>query len=245
MALLVVASVTYGAYRKPWAFAGHWRTDAVHAHNLVASSTFSAKSIEKTGIAQPQRMVPPGYPAVLAGLAMLDAEVAQGLACYAQKAGCALPAPFNTVVLVQIAVAVATLALVYLLALDLTASPPAGAVTVLLYMGLGRAGEYARFLEPDVVRNCLLIAGFYGFAVGYRTAKFLPMACAGILLGLATLNYPYYAFLILLLPALVVWGKLQLSPDVPLRAELVRAALFALSAAVVVLPWSVRNAARA
>ena len=239
--LLLIGIMSTGAYRKPWRFENHWRSDLLFAHQLLTTAK-AGKQAQPAGSA-PQRQVPPGYPAVLAGFAVLDPRVATGLACYGlQGENCTMAAPFGIIVGAQIAAGVATLVFVFLLAIELTGSRMIGILTVTMFILMGRLGEHARFLEQDNFHQLLMFAGFLAAATGYRKHPIALSACAGVLIGAAALFHPYYVYLLMLVPlAMAAWVHARGADPGTARTLVVGQIAFAVCGLLVVMPWAVRN----
>lgn len=169
--------------------------------------------------------------------------MADGLECYGLHGDtCTTPSPFDAVIVVQFAAGVGILALVYLLAVELTGQWLIGAMTIIMYVLLGRIGEYARYIQPENVKHLLLFAGLYIATIGYRTNSIALFACAGAFLGAAALFHPYYVYLLVLVPGVMTLMFRPKGADRPTDQSFVAAQLaFAILGILVVLPWLVRN----
>lgn len=226
-----------------WAFEDARQADMLYARTLLDHSTFSGEAFSSAP--QPGRARPPGYPAVLAVIAALDARVAAGLTCYGRAGrNCTAANPFGTVTLLLVLAGAAVLYLVHLLALEITGTRWVSYPAVVLFVILARLGEYARQIRPDNLQNLALFAGLLLVAVAARRKSATLSLAAGASFGVAGLFHPPFlyflplaALTVLLLPS-TGWVEPVSRPSLRLGGG----ALLA-GAALVAAPWALRNAA--
>jgi len=241
--LIITIAVLSGAYRKPITLPDHCPLAFRTAHNLVVHGTFSA-AMTAPGV-QPAsgRPMPPGYPYLIAALAMADPRLAQGIDCEAYAETRARPnAYFQPLRLLQAAAGIGILVLVYCLALELTGARGIACACVVVYVVGAKLGEFARVIEPENFRNLAMFLGLYVLTVGYRKGQSALFGAAGVSLGLAALFYPSPAVLVLAL-ALALSAVAWMSPGtVAQRWRGLRyPTAFLLGALLVTAPWTARS----
>ena len=226
-----------------WAFHEGSKADLTTAHNLLTSSIFSRQNPRGKNTVKPDRAQPPGYPAVLAAIAAMDAKVATGLACYGLRGGeCQLGYPFLSVSIVQTAAGVGILILIYYLTLELTGSWLIGYATVVIFVVLARLGEFARHLRPDNFQNLAIFAGLLLMALAVRRRSVVNALLAGLCFGIAALFHPPFAYFSLTAPFILILITFLTVRDTETRRFLSRAGgAFMLGAIITMGPWALRN----
>lgn len=145
----------------------------------------------------------------------------------------------NAVWIVQSAMGLASLVLVYVLARLTYADARAARFAVLLAALYWPFAVYAGLLLTETLLIALLLASFVALQWWARWPAVAPLLVAGVLLGLAVLTRGLMLGFLLVLPA---WFVLSRHGPGGLRAA-TRAALVTVGVALlVVAPWTVRNA---
>lgn len=142
-----------------------------------------------------------GYGMLLAGLALADPGLKQGLACRPERPASCGKAKFRSVFVLQYMAALAALLLGYLMAVRLSGSVQIGGITAaLMFLGT-RPGDLAGFVTANSIHH-LLVLGFALLCLAAWQSKWLaPALGAGVVLGLAGLIEPH---VLVLAPVMVV-----------------------------------------
>lgn len=167
--------------------------------NLDRASILIARAI--TGLGDPTAappLRPPGYPLVLSTLAYLDADVATALTCASEPpSGCGADVPFHLLVWVQFVVAIMTLAVICLLAVELSGSTQVALITVVLaYLYGGYATAAGRFFAATWYQASALIT-LYLMATAVTRSSSARFLAAGIGTGFTALFEPTFAVAII------------------------------------------------
>jgi hypothetical protein len=207
------------------------------ASDLAQTGVYTNGRFGDAGV--PGAYTAPLYPAMVAGLALLDPTLAANAACVRGATADGLaecPTSLGVLLPVQVALACLTLMLVWRSTLAIGGSPVA-AWAALLGAGLGTT-EYAIYARTAMTEALSLpLAALAGLllvllvqAPRWRTAIGL-----GVSLGLLTLTRPEYLYLAAAL------GAVGLVAAIWWRRFGVRLVAAVLISAVVIAPWSIRN----
>ena len=200
-----------------------------------------AEPFVPSSVTGPGRSMTPGYPAILAAVALLDARMAEGIRCLAmEKAGCFSGNPFRLLLVLQTLVGLIALALACFLAHELSGSAEIAGLTTLLMFVMGRFAHVAGLLAPNVIVMALVLAFCTLLVLAHRHRSVLACALSGLTLGVLALIEIYYAALTVLVPLLLVAAdRWHVRPD---RGFAWRAAAaFAVAAGLAFAPWVARN----
>ena len=134
----------------------------------------------------------PGYALVLFGIANIDRRVAAAVECYAFQERCDEDRSFVPVVLVQLAVAVLGMILVFATAWRLSASWEVAMLTLLLVFLATRLGDFAAIVRPAIWLPFLTYLAFYLTAESIGRGNVLASIGAGMAIGVASLFMPQW-----------------------------------------------------
>jgi len=212
----------------------------LHAHGVYGRARNPAEP------PAPGAGVAPLYPAALALLMRLDADLEASLRCHlaAPAAGCEYR--LRGARALQLAYAAVLLGVLSLLLRRLTGSRPLAVLAVLLIVLTGAPAEYAnhQLTETLYPLPAMIAVTLTALAILRRRARL--HAAAGALLGLVALTRPNYFYaallwlpLLALVHAAVFGGRWRERAQAGLRAF----AAFGLAFALLVSPWLARNAA--
>jgi uncharacterized protein len=221
------------------------RSTIVAAASLLEHGVFADTFVPReAGTAVPGRYLPPGYPAFVAGVAMLDRGLAATIRCLAAgRADCVHRNPFRALIALQGLLVLIALALVCRVALELSGSGEIAGLATLLTFMMGRFGELAVGVTPYAIVPPLALIFCALTFIAHRRRSLLIAAAAGLLLGFLALVEVYYAAIIALAPLLLLWA--ESSRAKPQRKFALGAAASLAGAASLVLgPWMARNYAQ-
>ena len=204
----------------------------------VYADAFVADGTERPA---PGRYRAPGYPAFVAGVALLDRNLAGTIRCLAAgQADCVHGNPFRALIFLQALLALLALALVSRVALELSGSREIAGLATALTFVMGRYGELAATpFAYAIVPSLALIFCALLFLAHRRRSLRLAMA-AGLVLGYLALVEVYYVAIVALAPLLLVWAEWS-RVEPRRRFGLGAATTFALAACLVLGPWMARN----
>jgi hypothetical protein len=207
------------------------------ASDLAQTGIYTNGRFGAAGV--PGAYTAPLYPAMVAGLALLDPTLARDAACAraaAPDALAACPVSLGVLLPIQVALACVTLVLVWRSTLAIGGGPVA-AWCALLAAGLGTT-EYAVYARTAMTEALSLpLAAMAGLLLVLlvQRARWGRAIGLGVTLGLLTLTRPEYLYLAAAL-GVVGLGALAWRPALGLRL-LAAVAICAL----VITPWSWRN----
>lgn len=187
------------------------------------------------------RAIPPGYPAILAALAAVDARMAAGLRCLAAQGGdCFATRPLRALLVLQTLAGLLALCLACFLARALSGSGEVAGLATLLLLIVGGFAEFAGLMQPILIVTALALACLALLVLAHRRRSVLAAAAAGLVLGALALVEVNHAALVLLVPALLIAAeRWRASPD--RRFGWTAAAAFLAAGCLVLGPWMVRN----
>ncbi len=207
------------------------------ASDLAQTGVYTNGRFGDAGV--PGAYTAPLYPAMVAGLALLDPVLARNAACVrgAPAGGiAACPASLGVLLPVQVALACLTLMLVWRSVLAIGGGPVA-AWAALLGAGLGTT-EYAVYARTAMTEALSLpLAALAGLLLVLlvQTPRWRIAAGLGVALGLLTLTRPEYLYLAAALGGVGVVAALWR------RRFGLRLIAAMLVSGLVIAPWSVRN----
>lgn len=180
----------------------------------------------------------PGYPLVLYAMAQTDPKVKAAIACRASGVACGAEGSFRSLVALQFGLVVASLFLVFVLALRLSGLWEAALMALLLTCLESRMGEFAGGISQLSWMTALtLLYSILALETYLRGSAVFALG-AGVAVGTATLFAPLTAAVV---PALaIVLGLARRPPMGRTRAALVLALLggLLLAAGLGVAAWS-------
>ena len=215
---------------------------AVAAANLLDQATYSeARPAGAGGALAPGLSLAPGYPAILAALAVFDPRMADHLRCLAAgRDGCGRGNPFRSLLLLQTLAGLIALALGCFVARELSGSVEIAGLATLLAFIMGRFVEFAVVVQPHGLLRMLALALGALLLVTHRRRSIPMAALGGVVVGVLALIEVQYVALIVLVPLLILAAE-HVRPE-PRRAfACYGAAAFALAGGLVLAPWMVRN----
>lgn len=187
------------------------------------------------------RAIPPGYPAIIAALAVIDARLGAGLRCLGTgRSDCFADNPLRALLALQTLAGVIALCLACFLARELSGSAEiAGLATVLMFL-IGGFAEFAGLMQPILIVTALALACLALLVLAHRRRSVLAAAASGLVLGALALIEVYHAALVALVPLLLIGAERRRSrPD--RRFARSAAAAFVAAAGLMLTPWMVRN----
>ncbi len=194
---------------------------------LVARQLYAAT--QGTPVDTAAQLRTPGYPLILTGMALLDDDVARGLACASEPPdGCAGAFPFWPLILLQVVAAVLCLALAFRLALKLSGDRNIAIMALVLTFVWGRFGEFAGSLLPHTWYQLGVMASVYLCATAKTPTRFLA---AGLCIGLTALFEPTSIALV----AVALWAAAR-APNTSPRVRFSYAGLVILGAVLGIVP---------
>ncbi|TMJ77575.1 MAG: SDR family NAD(P)-dependent oxidoreductase [Alphaproteobacteria bacterium] len=189
----------------------------------------------------PGRYLAPGYPAIVAGVAALDEGLARAIRCLAaSQADCVRGNPFRSLIILQALFAFLVLALVCLVARELSGSVEIAALATLLTFLMSHFGELAGLVIPYAIVPEMALTFCALLFTAHRRRSILAAALGGLVLGVLALTEVYYAALVALAPLLLLWAESKRG-DPNWRFGLGAAAVLAVAASLVLGPWMLRN----
>ena len=180
---------------------------------------------------------PPGYPAIISAVAMLDPNSGQYLDCLGQRrTDCPNAITANAVIGLQIIAVCVSLFLVFLITMELTNDREIATFTLILFALCSRMVGFSTILWPHVFVTTLQLAACYYILLSCTRQKIHFAALAGICFGLAALFRPALA----LAPFIIAPIILIRDRHHPGRS-ITKAVLLIGTTALVLAPWLMRN----
>lgn len=204
----------------------------------VFADAFVPGAVEKP---VPGRILAPGYPSIVAAVAMLDKRLADAIHCLVtRQANCIRGNPFYALFAVQALAGLAALALAYSLARELSGSTGLATLATLLTFIMGRFGEFAGLVMPYGILPALALALCAALLLAHRRRSLTMAAAGGLLIGGLALIEVYYAALWLFAPVLLMCAEFgRAKPSWRFAAG--AAAMLVSTASLVLAPWMARN----
>jgi hypothetical protein len=219
------------------------RTYLAVVNDLVRTGVYTDGTMTASGQAGlPGRFIAPAYPALIAGLARMDAGLARTLICLDKDARTLRNAcgSLATVYAVQVVLAAIGAAAIFAIGLRLAGSTLVAWGTLGLVLATGELATYARLLLTDTLAFVLFLLFVAVLVELVTTGRTVMAAAAGAALGLAALARPSYVYLLYAtVAALMLGGALRRRLCLALRPAhgiVLLGAGFAVMA-----PWMVRN----
>jgi 4-amino-4-deoxy-L-arabinose transferase-like glycosyltransferase len=189
----------------------------------------------------PSRSMAPGYPALVAAVATLDARMAQSLRCLAAgQAGCLERNSLRALLVLNTLAGLIALALACFLARELSGSAEIAGLTTLLMFIMGRFADLVGSMSPYPIVLMLALGVCALLVVAHRRSSLPVAALGGLALGVLALFEVYYALVLmpvaLLLLAAERWRALP-----QWRFGFGAAVIFAVAGGLVIAPWMARN----
>lgn len=210
-----------------------------YAINLYDHGVFAMRREARPEPPAPGNVHPPLYPAWVALFMHLDPGIRNALACARDQKGMAAACPldFKLLVAAQLVLAGIFFGAVWLLALRLSGSASL-AWTAAAFASLAKSPlQYAHHVLTEAILLPLLALFLVSLVIAYQERRARWMIAAGVLIGLAALTRPAYAWLFFAIAGVLAAGAL-----VTRRPPLLVAVIaFALAYGVTVAPWLARN----
>lgn len=182
----------------------------------------------------------PGYPAMIAALAMADDSLRETVHCVAQRDPDCGTDGLRSVILAQKILWLAALVAIFITGRAVLAGEWAAVAVVGLVIVSGMPGDAAR----RIITETLCFTAFFGFlaalARSHTSGRAWSLGLAGLFLGLTILVRPGYQAIVLPC-ALMVFAYAFSAREGAARSGLA-AGMFLLACVVVVAPWVARNA---
>lgn len=170
--------------------------------SIDVESVATAEAMLRTWLGEPRQPAPlstnsaPGYPLLLAILSRLVPGLRDGLACAAERLGPCSLASLIPLLLLQVAAAIATLALAYRLARTLSNQTSVALLTVILMYFATRPGSFAGMVRGQTWLVLLLFLHVVMLSDIIQRGARLPAVTSGCALAGATLFEPLAVVLI-------------------------------------------------
>jgi hypothetical protein len=191
--------------------------------------------------ASPSRSLPPAYPFLVAGIVYGSGEKVETRCAVSQAIEKCLPSfPYRGLIAGQIVIALLGLWIAWHLTYEFSRSHSVSTLTVLLMLIVGRDAELVQTISPLALMGTLLLLLCYMLVLGYRKRQLIFYALAGIVAGALVLSDLINSVLAIVVLVLIAVSEGSGDP----RRSARRASacgVFALGAAVTVLPWFARN----
>jgi 4-amino-4-deoxy-L-arabinose transferase-like glycosyltransferase len=210
-----------------------------YAINLHDHGVFSARREALSEPPQPGSVHVPLYPAWVALFMRLDPGIRSALACaHDQKvAPAACPPKFKLLVAAQLVLAGVFFGAVWLLALRLSGSVALAWTAAGFALLATSPLQYANRVLTEAILLPLLALFLVFLVIAYQQRQARWMLAAGVLLGLAALTRPAYAWLFFAVAGVLAAGAL-IKRERPIFAAVL---VFALAYGATVAPWLARN----
>ena len=234
--LAVVLLQTLGPeYRRPVADANGYAQAAVALAEAWVSPDKSASTA--MGI-----YLNPMYPGFLALLTFVDESFMEALKCVrSAEAACDLSG-LTLAFLIQGILAALSAFFVFLATWRLTADLRVAWLTLAIVLLVKTFADYASQLLTESLAFffVMLFTWLLAVILTARPGRWAPLVWAGAALGLATLTKPSFQYLIVfMVPVLFLWFRC--GPKEGWQGALRAGAVFIVAAAVVLMPWVIRN----
>jgi short-subunit dehydrogenase len=242
IAIVFVLQVGIGTRKLPQVDAGP-RSNIAAVASLLKHGTFAdAFSVDGTNEPQPGRYLAPGYPAFLAGFALLDRNLATAIQCLAAGGrDCTQGGnPFRPLIALQTLLTLLAFALLFHVARDLSRSAEIAALAVGLTFVMGRFNDFVTSVNAYAIVPSLALIFAATLFVAHRRRSVLLATIAGLTLGFVALTEVYYAALVVVAPLLLIWAG-HTRTDTQERHAWIAAAALAFAACFVIGPWVARN----
>jgi short-subunit dehydrogenase len=187
------------------------------------------------------RYLAPGYPAVIAAVAILDTRLAHGIQCLmARQADCLRGNPFRALLVLQTLAGLAALALAYFLARALSGSSGIATLVTLLTFSMSHLPEFSGLVLPYAILAALVLSFCAALLCAHQRRSRVTAAVGGLLVGVLSLVEVYYAALCILAPLLLVCAeRTRAKPSWRFAAG--ASAALVIAAGLVLAPWMARN----
>ena len=207
------------------------------AQSLVTHGIFSDGNSVATS-PSPGYAIPPGYPAVIAVVALITQVSDVALPCSGgqQHKRCQNSVLANSIIAVQLLISLLTLVTVFVLARELSHSNEIAILTLLLLLFTSRLAEYSVLLHPFVIITFLTMTSSLCLVRYCQRRTIVHGICSGLLFGLAGLFYTP-----LVLVPVIAGLAIFFAMDAPIGRRLVYGGVVMLAACLVMFPWAVRN----
>jgi uncharacterized protein len=242
IAIAFALQVGIGARKATQVDAGP-RSNIAAAASLLKHGAFAdAFSADDTGEARPGRYLAPGYPAFLAGVALLDRNLAAAMQCLAAgRRDCVQGGnPFRPLIALQGLLTLLAFALLFDVARDLSRSTEIATLAVGLTFVMGRFNDFATSVNAYAVVPPLALIFAATLFLAHRRRSILLATIAGLTLAFVALTEVYYAALVVVAPLLLLWAG-HTRTDARERHAGIAAAALAFAACLVIGLWGARN----
>jgi short-subunit dehydrogenase len=212
------------------------------AAGLLKYGVYGKAFVQSPAELAPGRYLAPGYPALIAGVALIDTRMADGLQCLMVRGPECLQQgnPFRLLFVLHALAGLAALTFTYLLARELSGSPGLASLAAVLVLVMGRYHDYTALVLPYGLLPAFALGLCLTLLLAHRRRSLAMAALGGTLIGALALLEAYYAALWLIAPVLVLCAE---------RARQDRSWGFALRACTVMVaatglvlgPWMMRN----
>ncbi|HZT49152.1 MAG TPA: SDR family NAD(P)-dependent oxidoreductase [Hyphomicrobiaceae bacterium] len=213
------------------------------AAGLLEYGVYSKVFVSDSAELVPGRYLAPAYPAIIAGLALVDPRLADGVRCLVGHGhDCLQGNPFRLLVLLQALAGLAALGCAYLLARELSGSSGLGALAAVLVLIMGRYNDYAALVMPYGILPVFALGLCLTMLLAHRRRSLAMAATGGMLTGALALLEACYAALWLAVPLLLLSAESARERQSRSWSFALLAGLtFAVAAGLVVGPWMLRN----
>jgi 4-amino-4-deoxy-L-arabinose transferase-like glycosyltransferase len=232
---VVLAQTLVPEFRRPVADANGYARAAVDLADAWATAGKSASAAFGVYFS-------PLYPGFLALMTFVDGAFMDALKCVrSAEAACNLSG-LTLAFTVQGVLAALSTFFVFLATRRLTADTRVAWLTLVIVLAAKTFADYASQLLTESLAFffVMLFTWLLSVVLTDRRPRMAPMIWAGAALGLATLTKPSYQYLIIFMaPVLFLWIRQQSKEGA--RGALRLSAVYLAAAAIMLLPWVVRN----